>query len=878
MAKKKPIEPIIPETIDHQALDELMGDRFDIYAKDVIQDRAIPDARDGLKPVQRRIIFAMYKTGNTIDKPTKKCAHIVGEVMGKYHPHGDSSIYEALVRMSQKWRVRLPLIDFQGNNGSMDGDGPAAYRYTEARLAAVSQELVADLDKNSVDMALTFDDTDFEPTVLPAHFPNLFVNGAEGIAVGLATRIPPHNLREVTNAVVYRINHPKCEIEELLKFVPAPDFPTGGIIYKSEGLTDIYTKGYGKIDVVGKTKIVEEDGLKQIIINEIPYGVIKSELVGAIDQIRHDKTIAGIDEVRDESDKSGLRIAVDLKDDSKPEAILAYLMQKTSLKSSYSANMVAIVKGRPKTLNLLDYCDTFIAHEEQVTTRWAKFDYNKNKARLSIVDGLIKANSIINEVIDTIRHSADKADSKTNLEKKFGFRPDQSEAIVMMPLYKLSHTDLESLLSEKKALEDQIAELKSIIENKDKLHSIIIDELKRIAKQYGDARRSEIQEDSLDLRHIDKRDLVAKENVMVAISRDGYVKRSSIASFKGSGGQNGATPGLKSGDTLIYSGECLTTDFMLIFTSKGNFLFIPVHNLKNLKWLEEGLHVNVAISLDPDDKLVRAFAVREFRDDLFIAILTRRCQVKRVRLSDFKVTRFNRPVMAMKLLTGDEVTDVVQTSGNSDLFIVSADGLGVRYNENCMEPSTTKSSGFKAAKFSGVEAACMLSFMPNEGGKVLLLTNYAHMRVFEMSHIETTERLAKPTVIFRSFKSEPHDLLFMTKAGNRVAPITYKTTLKNGDYFDATWADLYLTPMDRYAKKTETKITKKNCLVRVHRADADLIDLDVVALPAPPKKEKPAPEITPVPENTEPKETSDEPVEKFEQISIFGDDPNDDKK
>jgi len=873
--KKTAQDPIIKEEIEHQALDELMGDRFDIYAKDVIQDRAIPDARDGMKPVQRRIIFAMWKTGNTIEKPTKKCAHIVGEVMGKYHPHGDSSIYDALVRMSQTWRVRLPLIDFQGNNGSMDGDGPAAYRYTEARLAAVSQELVRDIDKDTVDMDLTFDDTDFEPSVLPARFPNLLVNGAEGIAVGIATEIPPHNLREVTNAVVYRIAHPDCSIENLMRFITGPDFPTGGIIYESQGLKDIYTAGRGRIDVASKAEIVNNpDGTRQIIVSEIPYGVIKSDLVGQIDQIRHDKTIAGIDEVRDETDKSGLRIAVDLKEDAKPEAILAYLMAKTQLRSSFSANMVAIVDGRPKTLDLLTYCDTYIAHQIQVVTRRCQFDLRRDDARLSIVNGLIKASSIINEVVETIKKSADKADSKINLEKEFGFTTDQSEAIVMMPLYKLSHTDITTLIEEKAGLEKEISELNAILGNRSKLDEVIVSDLKDIAKTYGNNRRTEIQEDHPELRNIDKRDLVAKEDVMVAVTRDGYIKRSSMASWKGSNGQNGAEPGLKTGDTLIYSGQCITTDFMLLFTTKGNYLYVPVHLLKTTKWLDEGIHVNYVISLEPGEKIVKGFAVRDFREDLFVAIVTKKAQVKRIRLSDFKVVRYSRPITAIRLLSDDEVVDACLTSGNSDLFIASVNGLGIFYNENEIEPSTTKSGGFKAAKFAGAEVASILSFLPGERGKVLMVTDLGHTRVFDMSKITRTARLLKPATLFRSFKNEPHALLYMTKVGERVAPFAYLSTLKNGEVYTIKWDDFYLTDMDKYAKKNES-ITKKNPIAFIHRADAELISGDTKAIHAPVKTVSPsidAPKTDGKKAEISKTKEEGEPSEKFEQISIFSDD------
>ena len=611
MAKKKEIVEEIVENIVPTTLDDLMGDRFDIYAKDVIQDRAIPDARDGLKPVQRRIIYAMYKTGNTIDKPTKKCAHIVGEVMGKYHPHGDTSIYEALVRMSQPWAMRLPLIDFQGNNGSMDGDSAAAYRYTEARLAALSQELVRDLDKDTVDMGLTFDDTEFEPTVLPARFPNLLVNGTSGIAVGMATEIPPHNLREVVAALVYRIQHPSCPIETLMRLVPGPDFPTGGTIYRSQGLSDIYLTGRGKIEVASKTQIVEEGGKAQIIISEIPYGITKSSLVLSIDKLRHDKSLPGIEEVRDETDKEGVRIAVDIKSGFKPEPILNYLYSKTQLRSSFSANMVAIVNGRPVTMDLLSYCDTYIAHQVEVITRRTRYDLAKSESRLSIVDGLIKAASIIDEVIKIIRASNDKQDSKRNLEARFDFTPDQSEAIVMMPLYKLSHFDVNVVIEEGKALREAIATYKKILASRDELDKLLIEDLRKIAKQYGDERRTVI-EDEAGKKSVDARDLIARETNMLVVTRDGYVKRSSLASWKGSGGHTGARPGLKSGDTLVFSQKVDTTDYLLMFTTKGNYLYVPIHLIKPNKWLDEGLHINYAASLPADEKIVAAFALSKF--------------------------------------------------------------------------------------------------------------------------------------------------------------------------------------------------------------------------------------------------------------------------
>lgn len=871
MAKKK--EPIveIPETINPTTLDELMGDRFDIYAKDVIQDRAIPDARDGMKPVQRRIIYAMFRTGNTINKPTRKCAHIVGEVMGKYHPHGDSSIYEALVRMSQTWRVRLPLIDFQGNNGSMDGDGAAAYRYTEARLAAVSAELVRDLDKKTVDMALTFDDDDFEPTVLPSRFPNLLVNGSTGIAVGMATEIPPHNLKEVVAAIIYRIQHPTCPIETLIRYVPGPDFPTGGIVYPSQGLTDIYLTGRGRIEIASKTEIVTNDnGSQQIIVTEIPYGINKSVLVGAIDKLRHDKTLPGIEEVRDETDKTGLRIAIDIRSGYKPEPILAYLNQKTPLKSSYSANMVAIVDGRPQTLNLLSYCDTYIAHQVDVITRRCHFDLDRDLARLHIVEGLIKASSIIDEIIKVIRASKDKADSEANLEAKFGFSPDQADAIVSMQLYKLSHFDVAVIENERDELTKEIAQLRSILGDSEVLNNVIIADLRAIAKTYGDERRTQIAEEAAATKVIDARELVAKETVMVAVSRDGYVKRSSMASWKGSNGQNGALPGLKAGDALVYSGQADSTDHMLMFTTKGNYLYVPIHLLKANKWLDEGVHVNYAISLDPDEKIIRAYAVRNFRDDLFIAMVSRKGQIKRAALSSFPVVRFSRPIKIMKLLGDDEVVEAELTTGNSDLIVFTETGLASRYNENAVSVSTTVTSGVKAGNFHGAPVAGMVSFAPEEKGKVLLITNLGHLRVFGSQNIECGDRMGKATVIFRTFKSEPHALVFAARSYDKEAPISYLTVLQGGANKEVVFQDLSLTPMDRYAKKDD-KWPKKDIIVNVFRMDKDLID-DGITSYAPPAIEEPASIVEEEPKVEVLRREEDKPAEKFEQISIFSDD------
>ncbi len=861
MAKKVKEEEII-ENIISDTLDEMMGQKYAIYAKDVIQDRAIPDARDGLKPVQRRIIFDMAKTGNTIDKPTKKCARIVGDVMGNYHPHGDSSIYEALVHMSQPWAYRYPLINFQGNNGSIDGDGPAAYRYTEARLSALANELVADLDRDTVDMELTFDDTELEPTVLPCHFPNLFANGTEGIAVGIATSIPPHNLRELSKAVAHRIKHPNCELDDLLEHLPGPDFPTGGIIYDNDSLKDIYRLGRGKVIISSKYQVVEDGKQKQIIINEIPYRTNKSELVRSIDQIRHDKTIPGIEEVRDESDKDGIRIAIDLKAEAKPEAIIAYLLNKTELKVSYSAHMVAIVDNHPKTMNLIDYCDCYIAHELDVISRRTHFNLNKDMARINIVNGLIKAISILDEVVAVIRKSKDKADSKINIQHEFDFDEPQSEAIVTMPLYKLSHTDVSVLEKERDDLNADIAYLNALLSDQGKREDLIISELNRIAKTYGDDRKTEIRPAEEENVVINKRDLIAKEDVFVVATRDGYIKRSSLKSWKGSGGHNGARPGIKTGDSFVFEAQCVTTDYLILFTLRGNFLYIPVNEIKEAKWNDEGFHISSLISVVPDDKIIGGFAVRKFRDDLFIVMLTKNGYIKRCRLSAFEVIRKSKAIPAIRLGKGDELIDVCFTSGQSNIFIASKEGKAIFYNENDIGITNPKTSGNKAGSFRGKELAALLSYGPDEKlGKIMLVTDRCHTRVFDMNKIPLAHRLDKVFTLYDMFKKEPHSLIFIQKIVDIEPPYTLDAVLNDYSRYDVTFEDFYLTPMEKYAKRPD-EFPSKNRILRISRECSPLIDESI-------KSYEPAHQEEPVSEENQNEKT--ESSGTFEQISLFDD-------
>jgi len=869
MAKKpEVVEEKIVENISVEPLEDVMGDRYATYAKYVIQDRAIPDVRDGLKPVQRRIIFSMYKSGNTFNKPTKKCAHTVGAVMGTYHPHGDTSIYEALARMSQDWKVRYPLIDFQGNNGSIDGDSPAAYRYTESRLSELSNELITDIEKKTVDMQFNFDDTELEPTVLPSRFPNLFVNGTEGIAVALATEIPPHNLREMIEATIYRINHKTATVEDLMQFVNGPDFPTGGFIYDSPGLQQMYLTGRGRIEIAGKAEIVEKKDINQIIITEVPYKVVKIQLVYEIDKIRHSKAIDGIIEVRDESDYKGIRIAVDIKKNAKADLILQYLMKKTNLQTGYTANMVAIVDGRPKTLSLLDYIDAYIAHQIDVVTRKSKFDLEKYSSRLHIVNGLILASLNINEVVDIIRKSKDKNDSKVNLMNRFSLSNEQAEAIVTMPLYKLSHTDELILEKEKADLEKSIADLKEILDDPNKLNKVIVKDLKNLSNKYGDDRRTQIIEKG-ETKEIDKRDLIAKEEVMVAVSYDGYLKRSSIRSFSSS---NGELPGLKDGDMLVGSGKALTTDYLICFTNQGNYASVPVHSLTDAKWKDEGTHINEFTTLASGEKIIKVMAISELRNDLYLVILTKFGQIKRMALSSIDVIKHSRPVKYMKLLPNDSIAGVQLVTGDSDLLVITNNGNCSFFNENELSILGNKAGGVKSISGLGNnQMVGLLAFEKEEKSKIILFTNKGHMRVTDISKFIKTNRLGKVQSIMQSFKGDPHSIVSVFKA-KRDESLNINLYLNDRTNKIITVDDLRNTEA-QYAKKNIDEITAKQHIAFVFDSEVVVVNKDIISHPVPVKEikeeENTEAEITEVTEVEDNKQDKEEV--NFEQISIFDD-------
>ena len=684
--------------IQELSLEAVMGERFGRYSKYIIQERALPDIRDGLKPVQRRILFAMNEDGNTFDKPFRKSAKSVGNVMGNYHPHGDSSIYEAMVRLSQYWKLREPLIEMHGNNGSMDGDPPAAMRYTEARLSEIAAEMLKDIDKKTVEMVPNFDDTEFEPTVLPARFPNLLVNGATGISAGYATEIPTHNLSETIQATIYLMDHPKAELDDLMKFIKGPDFPTGGIMLGLDGIKKAYETGRGKAMLRARTRIEDVRGAKQqIVIEEIPYEVNKALLVKKIDEIRLQKKAEGIAEVRDESDREGLRIVIELKKDANAQGILNYLFKNTDLQISYNFNMVAIDHKCPKHVGLKKILESYLEHQRIVVTKRTEFDLDKAKERKHIVDGLIKALSILDDVIKTIRASKNKKDAKANLVSSFDFTEKQAEAIVSLQLYRLTNTDVTALQNEAEDLERKIVEYTKILNNGKELDKVIKKELKAIDKKYGTPRLTEIRAEIEELK-IDTEVMVAQEDVMLLVSRDGYVKRSSLRSFKAS---DESDNGLKEEDVVVLMKVANTLDHLLMFTNKGNVIYRPIHDIVDSRWKDTGEHLSQTVGLSDDERVIEAFTFDSLEKEGAFVFATKEGMIKQTLLKDLKPGRTyrSRAQTFIKLKTDtDEVimAEFVETE-NEDLqvFCTTRTGYGLRYLLNEVPTTGARTSGVK---------------------------------------------------------------------------------------------------------------------------------------------------------------------------------------
>ncbi|PRY84199.1 DNA topoisomerase IV subunit A [Alkalibacterium olivapovliticus] len=766
--------------IQELTLEEVMGDRFGRYSKYIIQERALPDIRDGLKPVQRRILYAMFSEGNTNDKGFRKSAKTVGNVIGNFHPHGDSSVYEAMVRMSQDWKMKTPLVDMHGNNGSMDGDPPAAMRYTEARLSKIAEELLKDIDKETVDLVLNFDDTTNEPTVLPARFPNLLVNGATGISAGYATDIPPHNLKEVIDAAIYLVSHPNASIDKLMEFVKGPDFPTGGIIQGIKGLKSAYKTGKGKIVVRSKTEIeTMRGGKEQIVITEVPYEVNKATLVRKMDEIRLNKKIEGIADVRDESDRTGLRIVIELKKDTPANGILMYMLKNTDLQVSYNLNMIAINERRPQQLGIREILTAYLKHKREIVEKRTRFLLQKDQTRSHIVEGLIKAISILDEVIKTIRESDNKSNAKDNLVKAFDFTVMQAEAIVSLQLYRLTNTDITQLQKEADELTKRMKGYNLILSDEKTLNNVIKTELKEIRTQYAQDRQTVI-EDEIEEIKIEKEVLVAEEDVVVSVTKHGYFKRTSLRSYSAS---NPEEVGLKEGDYSLFTEKMSTLEQLVLFTSKGNVINRPVHEIPEIKWKDLGQHISQSINLEQNETIIAVFGLKEFSDQQRFVFMTREGYIKQTLASEYepKRTYRSRSATAIKLKSAtDECLSVYLIDDDSqlDVFLVTHLGFGLRYNLTEVSLVGSTASGVKSINLKKDDYVVNgIIFNPQEGNKsAMLVTHRGSVKKMNMREFDLISRAKRGLLVLRELKNKPHRVALVIGVEDKHDELTILTS------------------------------------------------------------------------------------------------------
>ncbi|GBX99737.1 DNA topoisomerase (ATP-hydrolyzing) ParC [Staphylococcus aureus] len=743
------------EIIQDLSLEDVLGDRFGRYSKYIIQERALPDVRDGLKPVQRRILYAMYSSGNTHDKNFRKSAKTVGDVIGQYHPHGDSSVYEAMVRLSQDWKLRHVLIEMHGNNGSIDNDPPAAMRYTEAKLSLLAEELLRDINKETVSFISNYDDTTLELMVLPSRFPNLLVNGSTGISAGYATDIPPHNLAEVIQATLKYIDNPDITVNQLMKYIKGPDFPTGGIIQGIDGIKKAYESGKGRIIV--RSKVEEEtlrNGRKQLIITEIPYEVNKSSLVKRIDELRADKKVDGIVEVRDETDRTGLRIAIELKKDVNSESIKNYLYKNSDLQISYNFNMVAISDGRPKLMGIRQIIDSYLNHQIEVVANRTKFELDNAEKRMHIVEGLIKALSILDKVIELIRSSKNKRDAKENLIEVYEFTEEQAEAIVMLQLYRLTNTDIVALEGEHKELEALIKQLRHILDNHDALLNVIKEELNEIKKKFKSERLSLIEAEIEEIK-IDKEVMVPSEEVILSMTRHGYIKRTSIRSYNASGVED---IGLKDGDSLLKHQEVNTQDTVLVFTNKGRYLFIPVHKLADIRWKELGQHVSQIVPIEEDEVVINVFNEKDFNTDAFYVFATQNGMIKKSTVPLFKTTRFNKPLIATKVKENDDLISVMRFEKDQLITIITNKGMSLTYNTSELSDTGLRAAGVKSINLKAEDFVVMTEGV-SENDTILMATQRGSLKRISFKILQVAKRAQRGITLLKELKKNPHRIV-----------------------------------------------------------------------------------------------------------------------
>ncbi|MDF7668355.1 DNA topoisomerase IV subunit A [Lactobacillus sp. ESL0703] len=782
----------IQERIREMPLEQVMGERFGRYSKYIIQERALPDIRDGLKPVQRRILYAMYQDNNTYDKPFKKAAKAVGNIMGNFHPHGDSSIYGALVHLSQDWKMREPLVEMHGNNGSMDGDGPAAMRYTESRLNKISNMLLQDIDKETVNMVLNFDDTEYEPTVLPARFPNLLVNGSTGISSGYATDIPPHNLSEVIDATIYLLKHPDATLDDLMKYVQGPDFPTGAIVMGQKGLREAYETGRGRIQVRAKTSIQEIRGHRQeIVITEIPFAVNKALMVKKMDEIRLNKEIDGIAEVRDETDRHGLSIVVELKKDADAQNILNYLFKNTELQVSYNFNMVAIDNMTPVQVGLKHILASYLDHEKDVVIKRTKFDLNKAQNRLEIIQGLIHAMDILDQVIKVIRGSKNKADAKKNLTVNFDFTSRQAEAIVSLQLYRLTNTDVDALVAEQTDLNEKVDQYQQLLSDPKVLDKEIIRELSAVKREFGNPRRTEISTATAKIQ-IDEQALVTDEQVRVLISRDGYLKRSSLRSWQSS---DDTENGLPDGDDVVFEKTISTLASLYLFTNRGNVIYRPVHELVEAKWKETGQHLSQEIGLPSDEQVIRVFAFDKLDKEVNFLLATNDGYIKQLELANLQPTRTyrSRAMTAMKMKSTESQVvrvDVVQPDTKAEIILFTRDAYAVRYDVSEVPTSGAKAIGVKSVNLKDDDFIVSYILIEPEYLdliKVGLITQRGAFKQFKAELINKVSRAKRGVLVLRELKTKPHRISALVSYGqnhtlNIITSSKRKVTLQTNEY------------------------------------------------------------------------------------------------
>ncbi|MCR1877587.1 DNA topoisomerase IV subunit A [Limosilactobacillus reuteri] len=745
--------------IEHMTLEQIMGDRFGRYSKSIIQERALPDIRDGLKPVQRRILFAMNKDGNTYDKGFRKSAKSVGNVMGNFHPHGDSSIYEALVRLSQDWKLREPLIEMHGNNGSMDGDPPAAMRYTEARLSKIAGLMLQDIDKDTVEMALNFDDTEKEPTVLPARIPNLLVNGATGISAGYATEIPTHNLSEVLDALIYLIKHPTASLDKLMEFIPGPDFPTGGIIQGIDGIRKAYQTGRGRVVVRAKTEIETlRGGRQQINVTEIPYEVNKAQLVKRINDLRLAKKVEGIAEARDETDRSGLRIAIELKRGANANGILNYLLKNTDLQINYNFNMVAIDDQRPMRVGLKRILTSYLEFQKEIIRRRTQYNLTKAQQRLHIVEGLIKALSILDKVIKTIRASKNRKDAKENLVKEYNFTPEQAEAIVTLQLYRLTNTDVTELEKEQEQLNSRINEYQLILTNENELAKVLTKEIRAIKKEFGNPRRTKI-ENHVEKLEIDTKVTVANEDVVVLVSHAGYIKRSSIRSFKASEAEEN---GLRENDYPLLIQQTNTLSHLFMFTNLGHIIYRPIHEIADARWKDTGEHISQTIGLADNEEIIKAMIFDKLDQPGTIIMGTSDGQVKQTAFNDYKPgSRYkSHASVAIKLRDNAQVVNVdyyEPTNENCSLLTISRQGYAVRYDVADVPVTGIRTAGVRAINLKDDDQIAD-QILVKDGQDIAVITQRGAFKAMPVDEIEIGARARRGELVLRRLKSHPHEI------------------------------------------------------------------------------------------------------------------------